>query len=87
MKSVKEHPRWNEFRETVSNLTGFYENEENLYIAEEAHRRFGSLTQIPKAMLFAFLDRLPLEDDGGGTDEEWDTFFEQTNKLERIFSS
>ena len=74
--SIKKHPLWDEFKDRTMNLTGYYEDDSFLYLAEEAHRRDGALIRIEKSALTEALDKInadPSEDLDG---TKWDPVFE-----------
>jgi hypothetical protein len=79
MESIKDHPKWDEFVMVTSNLTGYYEDEDYLYIAEEAHRGDGSLQKIKKSDLAKRL---------GTLEDDWEEMLDDDslfNDLERIY--
>jgi hypothetical protein len=83
--SIAKHPLWEELRDRIFNLTGFYEDDTTLFIAEEAHRSDGCLLNVKKSDLVSCLDRI-------STDEDWDNFFDNEydeifNNLDRIWQS
>lgn len=84
--SIKDHPLWDEFVSRTCNLTGYYEDDSFVYLAEEAHRSNGALTRIDKGKLVEFLDGVQEQPPQTSDDEPdpWDPLFEDDELMSDI---